>query len=285
MLKQPGFGVQVEKNVSDILVEGGVSLTEIEAVIWSHWHYDHIGDPSAFPISTALVVGPGFKEAFLPGYPVNKEAMVLESDFQGRNVTEIDFNSTKSDGTGGLQIGGFQAFDFFGDGSFYLLDSPGHTIGHMSGLARVTIGAQGQEADTFVLMGADACHHGGEFRPTKYLPMPAFIDPSPLKQYEVLCPGSLFEQMHPQQSVTEPFYKVSDKIPHSHAQAEKTVRDLEEFDAAENVLVVIAHDASLLGGPMEFFPRTLNSWQEKDLASKVRWAFLRDFGFAVEGKK
>ena len=27
-----------------------------------------------------------------------------------------------------LRIGGFKAFDFWGDGSFYLLDSPGHAI-------------------------------------------------------------------------------------------------------------------------------------------------------------
>ena len=81
MLKQPGFGVHVEKNVSEILEEGDVTLTEIEAIIWSHWHYDHIGDPSTFPAGTALVVGPGFKEAFMPGYPVNKEAPVSESDF------------------------------------------------------------------------------------------------------------------------------------------------------------------------------------------------------------
>lgn len=48
----------------------------------SHWHWDHIGDPSTFPPSTRLVVGPGFKEAFLPGYPAKSDSPVRESDFK-----------------------------------------------------------------------------------------------------------------------------------------------------------------------------------------------------------
>ena len=47
----------------------------------SHWHFDHIGDPSTFPGTTELVVGPGFKEKFFPGYPAIEDAPVRESDF------------------------------------------------------------------------------------------------------------------------------------------------------------------------------------------------------------
>jgi hypothetical protein len=48
----------------------------------SHWHFDHTGDPSGFPPSVDLIVGPGFKDAFLPGYPTNEKAMILESDYE-----------------------------------------------------------------------------------------------------------------------------------------------------------------------------------------------------------
>lgn len=41
--------------------------------------------------------------------------------------------------------------DFFGDGSFYLLDAPGHLLGHMMGLARTA-------QDEYIVMGGDACH-------------------------------------------------------------------------------------------------------------------------------
>lgn len=39
----------------------------------------------------------------------------------------------------------------FGDGSFYLLEAPGHATGHMCGLARTTA-----DPPLFVFMGADA---------------------------------------------------------------------------------------------------------------------------------
>lgn len=39
------------------------------------------GDPSTFPHSTALVVGPGTKAAVLPGYPADPNSQHLETDF------------------------------------------------------------------------------------------------------------------------------------------------------------------------------------------------------------
>lgn len=50
-------------------------------MVKSHWHWDHIGDPSSFPRSTNLVVGRGFKQAMLPGAPANPESPILESDY------------------------------------------------------------------------------------------------------------------------------------------------------------------------------------------------------------
>ena len=44
--------------------------------------------------------------------------METDSQRRGRNVHEINFNS-------GNKIGQYPAHDFFGDGSFYLLDVPG----------------------------------------------------------------------------------------------------------------------------------------------------------------
>ncbi|KAL1955027.1 hypothetical protein VTO42DRAFT_318 [Malbranchea cinnamomea] len=60
---------------------------------------------------------------------------------RGRNLREITFN-----GPNCLQIGRPPAFDYFGDCSFYLLDSTGHAVGHLCGLARTT-----SHPDTFVL--------------------------------------------------------------------------------------------------------------------------------------
>ncbi|RAQ62996.1 hypothetical protein COH20_012729 [Aspergillus flavus] len=111
--------------------------SDIEAIVWSHNHFDHTGDPS------------------------RPDGTVLDSDAVGREIREINFDNT------GLRIGRLAAFDYFGDGSFYLLDAPGHTAGHMCALARTTA-----YPPSFVFMGADACHHPGVLRPSQYLPLP-----------------------------------------------------------------------------------------------------------------
>ncbi|KAH9935471.1 uncharacterized protein B0H18DRAFT_1114212 [Fomitopsis serialis] len=64
--------------------------------------------------------------------------MFPESDFLGRDVIEIPF------GNDAPLVGGLKSYDYFGDGSFYLLEAPGltpailHCVGHMLGLARTT---------------------------------------------------------------------------------------------------------------------------------------------------
>lgn len=43
------------------------------------------------------------------------------------------------------------AHDFFGDGSFYIINAPGHVNGHLNGLARIG-------PKRWVLLGSDSCH-------------------------------------------------------------------------------------------------------------------------------
>lgn len=97
--RNSNWDVHVPKNVADILGENNVQPSEIDSVIWrfvgliiravsqlltlpSHHHFDHIGDITTFPGSTDLIVGPGFKEAFLPGYPADPDSPVREVDFK-----------------------------------------------------------------------------------------------------------------------------------------------------------------------------------------------------------
>ena len=80
-LKSFGFAPSIEKDVATILNEGGMNLADISAVIWSHHHWDHVGDVSKFPSTTELVVGPGVPKLW-PGYPVNQDSFVLEADYK-----------------------------------------------------------------------------------------------------------------------------------------------------------------------------------------------------------
>ncbi|KAL9594760.1 MAG: hypothetical protein Q9219_006846 [cf. Caloplaca sp. 3 TL-2023] len=259
------------------MLDNGISglnirSADVKAVIWSHNHFDHIGDITTFPPSTELVVGPGVRALSWPGWPLNPDAIVLDEDQKGRHVREIAFDH-------GLKVGRFDAHDYFGDGSFYLLDAPGHAMGHLCGIARTTA-----DPPTFVFMGADACHHVGVLRPSEYIPLPRVIriptttkgSPAGIKEY----PGHLCQRLTLGQSPTNPFFKVAQSalFPDFHAAME-TVRKIQELDADENIFVLMAHDVSLKG-EIPMFPATINSWRRRDLKTATRWLFCKDFEVA-----
>jgi glyoxylase-like metal-dependent hydrolase (beta-lactamase superfamily II) len=211
---------------------------------------------------------------FLPGYPTNENGRILESDYAGRELREISFDKD-------LKIGRFDAFDYFGDGSFYLLDSPGHAIGHMCGLARVTA-----SPNSYVLMGGDICHHAGQFRPSTKAPLPSTIYPNPFgSQTPVPCLGEIFEHLLPDNDPTKPFYTVARakngiQVAHDVEEADASIEKLQEMDGLDEVLVVIAHDSSLLS-VVDLFPKYADRFLEKGWVNRGKWLFLKDFAEAV----
>ncbi|PYI01579.1 hypothetical protein BO78DRAFT_473228 [Aspergillus sclerotiicarbonarius CBS 121057] len=275
LIKTGAFTLNVQKNVAEILVDNGIGLDTTDEIIWSHARFDHVGDPSTFPGSTSLVVGPGVSAAYLPAYPANPSGLLLESDFHGRSFIEL--RPSQFD----VQIGGYKAHNFFKDGSFYLLDVPGHAIGHICGLARTT-SASSDSTDTFILMGADTVHHAGQLRPSAEVPLPEQISPNPYGG-SVSCPGEIFESIHPipEKYQIRPFYRVmvhedGSTVAHDPAEAERSINHLQEFDALENVFVAFAHD-TCLDGVIETFPAKANGWKAAGWREKSRWRFLGDW--------
>ncbi|KFZ02787.1 hypothetical protein V502_11503 [Pseudogymnoascus sp. VKM F-4520 (FW-2644)] len=274
-ITNPEFGITAVQttDVPEALVQGGIRLDDINQILWSHHHWDHVGDPTLFPTTTDLVVGPGFKEAFGPGWPSRDDAPVKTVDWEGRNLIEHDFKNGKS-----LKIGRFSALDYWGDGSFYVLDTPGHALGHVSALARVG-------KDEFVFLGGDVAHHPGEFRPSPYVPLPATISPSPFPDlYPESCPGTVFASIKP--DPLTPFYHPAEPLAYDIPLTVWSIEGLKEFDASENILVVVAHDASLLPESDEentwLFPQPLTGWKKAGLKEKVKWRFLKDFKTAIQ---
>ncbi|KAH8676136.1 beta-lactamase-like protein [Xylariales sp. PMI_506] len=268
-----GYTLDVPKHAREILEEGGVDTKSIEAVVWSHWHFDHTGNPATFEPSTKLIVGPGCKEKVFPGYPLNPSAAFNQADVEGREILELDFEAS------GLKLGRFGAVDYFGDGSFYFLDSPGHAIGHICGLARVT-----SSPDSFILMGGDAVHHGGELRPHPWNPLPESVSPHPFTGASAVCPGELFETVL-RDGKDQPFYlpAIPPNAPCVHYNVPdmiESIKKLQEYDAHDNILVVPAHDDTFLH-TVDFFPHFANDFVKKGWVQKTRWAFLRDFARAV----
>lgn len=265
--------ITVENDVHGLLVENGIDPKSIEGIIWSHWHWDHVGDPSTFPPSTALIVGPGVTETFIPGYPENPRSPILQTDYEGRELRELNFQ-----GPDAIKIGRLNSLDYFGDGSFYILDAPGHTIGHLCALARTTA-----SPSSFILMGADACHHSGEMRPSKWLPLPSEIHPHPFKKdAPAPCPGALYEHLLRNDDRTLPFYgqKRPAMIFGDPDAAEQTIEKLQAADAENNIFIVIAHDTHLKG-VVDFFPRNANDFLARDWHTLTRWSFLSDFKAAL----
>ena len=269
-------GIKSDMEITEILTAGGVDLNNINSVIFSHWHWDHTGNMALFPKSTEVIVGQGFKEAFLPAYPEGQKSPFHAYEFEGREIREIEFNT-------GHKIGDFPAYDLFGDGSLYLLDAPGHAVGHVMALVRTT-------PDTFMVLGGDITHFSGAFRPTQYKPMPSSFDENTKFAAHVPSPCSchVFTACHPdpENARTKPFYHASSAPGSWYVDpplAQKSITSLYDLDANPNIMVAIAHDPSL-GEVLPLFPSaTINDWKEKGYKEKTTWRFLNEL--PIDGKQ
>jgi hypothetical protein len=108
----------------------------------------------------------------------------------GHDITTVNFANAK------LTFSGLKAVDYFGDGSFYLVDTPGegiscgnfqqygtdtnlnseqHLPGHLTALTDVT-------PNSFIVLGGDTFHHAGQAHP-----WPQF-------QMNFPCPAHLLEE-------------------------------------------------------------------------------------------
>ncbi|KAJ7695499.1 beta-lactamase-like protein [Mycena rosella] len=261
--KSLGLSMPVERDIVEQLVDTGVTLKSISAVIWSHSHFDHTGDMLKFPSSTDLVFGQDMARATCATDPTST---LLETDLADRKLVPVNFANSP------LEFGGLKAHDFFGDGSLYLLDVPGHALGHICALARVT-------PSSFLFLGGDACHHPGQFRPTdklhKHFPCPGELLAATRRSVSATHFGpsnsagefDLAARTTPLLDVAENAYYADP--PTARASIEK----MGSFDANADVFVVLAHDSSLLS-VVEPFPALMDDWKAKGWKNLVTWAFL-----------
>lgn len=137
-------------------------------------------------------------------------------------------------------------------------------------------------------MGGDIGHHASQWRPSQHIPLPTELTPSPFgftSRFNIrrnVCLGELFSQhAHPNQSSRRPFTKVKEGHPHDVQQAQQSLEKMVDFDADEKILVVAAHDFTMLP-VLQYFPEEANGWYEAGWKQTAHWEFLKGLTGIVE---
>ncbi|WAO95375.1 Lactamase-B domain-containing protein [Fusarium falciforme] len=169
--RQPLSG---DPDTLESLSNGGLGPDNIDIVMFSHLHWDHVGTPSDYPNST-YVIGPGaaklinsrgettagshnhFEEGMLDmkrtielpptGLPATPPPLEEQTILTTQTKRLIGYFSQPWHRRGHFDA----AMDIFGDGSVHVVSAPGHIDGHINLLCRL-------ESGKHVYLGGDSCH-------------------------------------------------------------------------------------------------------------------------------
>ncbi|KAB8264395.1 beta-lactamase-like protein [Aspergillus pseudonomiae] len=138
----------------------GVGADEIDTILLSHAHFDHCRPVSQTFKNATVLFGPGTAEYCAPGHFVNPSSTWDGRYFDPERATER-WETLQGPWK---RFGPFErAMDFFGDGSFWVIQAPGHMPGNMCACARLATGEAlldgTKDFGTFEVGGTMACLH------------------------------------------------------------------------------------------------------------------------------
>lgn len=192
---------------------------------------------------------------------------------RGRNLREISFSEPNV-----VKIGQFPAYDYFNDGSLYLLDSPGHCVGHLCALVRTTTSPA-----TFLFLGGDAAHHCGEFRPSTYQPLPENVNLSIEDRQVPFCPCAWYDDLQTSRNRDPKGPLWQPAFGHNMDEVLTTIAHMQEYDGNDNIFVILAHDSALRRENVPSFPEMVNDWKVRGLGQKLRWSWIGEIVEATKG--
>ena len=115
-----GWRMRQDKPLFSQLEEIGLTLSDIDYAVFSHFHFDHIGIANDLQETRLFIQRAEFDQAFadslVPGY---FDPTVYDR-FPRENIEVIEGDH-----------------DIFGDGRVQILSTPGHTLGHQSLLVKL----------------------------------------------------------------------------------------------------------------------------------------------------
>ncbi|WVQ63902.1 uncharacterized protein L199_002058 [Kwoniella botswanensis] len=218
------------------------NLDRLKSVIISHKHFDR----------------PDSLKSIGPGYPKDSKGQWHSEWFDKYRFVELPSTDDKGEWPGEIStvipssgqrkwesIGCFDnGLDWFGDGSFWLIDAPGHCAGHIMALCRVTA-----QPDTYVLLAGDAAHHQN-----MYLPIPT-----------------------PEADLRSPKPVIDGKVAFAEdpVQATYVVGQLTRMSMEDNVMVLLAHEKEAMG-VVDYFPEDICEWKEKGWKEEKQKKVLKD---------
>jgi N-acyl homoserine lactone hydrolase len=123
--------MRAEQTAAAQLRARGIEPEGIGLIVMTHLHFDHASALAEFPAATVLVSAPEWRAAHARG-----------ASLQGYSAPQLDprlsYRTLDFHGPGAHARGPFErALDLLGDGSVTLLDTPGHSAGHLSVLVRL----------------------------------------------------------------------------------------------------------------------------------------------------
>lgn len=138
-----------EEHLVDQLMSRGTDPAAITAIIATHLHIDHLSGAVDLP-HTPVWMDPVEISALtsFTGFAALRHGIVAEALPDLQRLRPLEYAAAPE------SLAPFaQAMDFFGDGSLWIILSPGHTDGSVSALARV--GETDGQGGGLVLLGGD----------------------------------------------------------------------------------------------------------------------------------